>query len=227
MQALFRQRRTGWAADPVGEIAYGVSTLGLIIGEVVGRATGRSLDDPVRELIAEPLGLRLTRTPSDADLALTADLHLGSTMTGDELTVRYSADTLIGKALLMGDRSMADVVSEVWNTDTRRRTGNWSYAVHSDARSLARLAATLAGGGTPGGVRVVSEETQTRHLSRRRGSRRPGRAGTAARSAPCGAVPGRCPWHAGSPTQRRHRPAGRCCRRSGPQRWGRWRSASS
>ena len=27
--------------------------------------------------------------------------------------------------------------------------------------------------------------------------------------------------------QGRHRPAGRCCRRSGPQRWGRWRSASS
>jgi hypothetical protein len=27
--------------------------------------------------------------------------------------------------------------------------------------------------------------------------------------------------------QGRHRPAGRCCRPSGPQRWGRWRSASS
>jgi len=150
---------------PIGEIAYGVSTLGLIVGEVVERVTGRSLDDAIRELIAEPLGLRLTRTPSDADLALTADLHLGSTMTGGEATARYSADTLIGKALLMGDRSIADVVSEVWNTDTRRRTGNWGYAVHSDARSLARLAATLAGSGALDGVRVVSEETQTRHLT--------------------------------------------------------------
>lgn len=152
-------------AAPIGEIAYGVSTLGLIIGEVVERATGRSLDLAVRELIAGPLGLRLTRTPGDADLKLAADLRLGPTMTGDEATARYGAGTLIGKALLMGDRSMADVVSVVWNTDARRRTGNWSYAVHSDARSLARLAATLAAGGALDGVRIVSEKTLARHLA--------------------------------------------------------------
>ena len=45
--------------------------------------------------------------------------------------------------------------------------------------------------------------------NRRRGSRRPGRVGTAARLGPRGAVPDRCPWYAGFPRRQMARPSRR------------------
>ncbi len=154
---------TPWWA-PGERHGYHAFTFGWLLGELVRRVAGSSLGARVREGLAGPLGL---------------DLHIGLAVSEH----RRAAD-LTALALEPGSEAAALIEHARREPDsaTARAFGNppamlapgaangaaWRSAeipaanAHATARSLARLHAALAAGGSLAGVRVLAPESVAR-----------------------------------------------------------------
>jgi CubicO group peptidase (beta-lactamase class C family) len=134
---------------------YHVNTFGFLVGEVVRRATGRTVGALLREEIAGPLG---------------AELHIGLPAAEHHRVAEIDWPALSAAAPegLSGDRLMTHCAyfnpvdgsgAGVINTPAWRSAEIPSTNGHGTARGVARVYAALAAGGAIDGVRVVSAGT--------------------------------------------------------------------
>lgn len=139
--------------EPGTRGAYHSATCGLLLGELVRRADGRTIDRFVREEMARPLGIEYGFGLDAAEIARVADIVPNE----GNVTLQQSGDrtTKLGRAWRIQPRP-ADV--HYRNTEQFRRAVFPSANGHSNARSVARLYAALAAGGTLDGVHLLSPE---------------------------------------------------------------------
>ena len=149
---------------------HGVS-FGLLLGEVVRRATGRTLGSAFAELVAEPLGLDFFIGLPDAEHDRVA-LLVDSPPVTDPVMAAYlslfNPGTLTGRAHFSGAGGITGLSRqfnrpEIWAAEFGSGGGI------GNARALATMYDALANGGAREGRRIVSElsvaryATETRH----------------------------------------------------------------
>jgi CubicO group peptidase (beta-lactamase class C family) len=120
---------------PAGEVAaYHVLSYGFILGEVVGRVSGRPIREYLADELLKPLGLD--------------DIHLGL------------PDHALARAVPVIAAHPGEIINQ-WLTNSRRIRQCVAPAVSmsSAAPQLARFYQMLLGGGTLDGVRVMQPET--------------------------------------------------------------------
>ena len=158
---------------PGGACAYHAFTFGWLAGEIVQRVTGQPLGQAVRELLAAPLGLdgcyigapeeakkraaALIRPKRGSLVGLIGSKRLMSGLDRVSRTVGIPFSPLmIQSALVPGD--VGDLFFEPRFLDTPVPAANGLFT----ARSLARIYALLAEGGSLDGVRLLSRRSVTR-----------------------------------------------------------------
>jgi CubicO group peptidase (beta-lactamase class C family) len=134
---------------------YHVNTFGFLVGEVVRRATGRTVGTLLRDEIAGPLG---------------ADVHIGLPAAEHHRVAEFDwppPSRQDDRSDLTGDRLMEHNAYfnpvdfsgvGVINTAAWRAAEIPSTNGHGTARGVARVYAALAAGGTVDGVRVVGSD---------------------------------------------------------------------
>lgn len=170
VDALARERP---AYEPGTKTGYHALTYGWLAGEIVRRVTGRPLDAVVRDDIAVPLGLdglhlgvppdQRHRVAPLEPLRLLAGRVPGSRVLRDAVVAGVGAGLSIARspvntrrmvnALL--PRGMEDVITSPEIMDASIPAANGFFT----ARSLAAMYAMMAGHGTLGDVRLLSEKT--------------------------------------------------------------------
>ena len=149
------ERQPPWW-QPGETFGYHVNTFGFLVGEVVRRASGKTLGTLIREEVACPLG-------ADIHIGLAAEHH------GRVADYRWPA----AAAEVAAPPAQADALAEMrwkayWNPPGFSgahwvNTAQWRLAElpstngHGNARSVARIYAALAKGGALDGVRILSE----------------------------------------------------------------------
>ena len=155
---------------------YHPVTYGFLVGEVIRRASGKTVGELFRQDVAEPLG---------------ADFHIGlpesehgrvSDMIGSIAPPKTDAKTESGKPAIRIKGPMADFMRDMADPSTmvgaafnnpRIRSGahntkEWRNAEipaangHGNARALARIYGALACGGEVDGIRLLDPESITR-----------------------------------------------------------------
>lgn len=140
--------------EPGSANGYHAMNFGWIVGELVRRASGRSVGTFFRDEIAGPLGADVhiglpdSLEPSIAPL-IAPDEGRGAMAPNPALA---DPDSIAARTLL---RPGGDVVA-LMNTRAARRAELPASGGVASARGLARLYAALANGGELGGVRVLS-----------------------------------------------------------------------
>ncbi|MBW8815821.1 MAG: beta-lactamase family protein [Caulobacterales bacterium] len=131
--------------------SYHASTYGFLAGEIVRRASGRTLGALLAEEIAGPLG---------------ADIHIGLPASEDgRVAELLAADHPIEPPLDQLPLPVRLGLSNPAQDPARVNTRAWRAAElpalngHASARGVARLCAALAEGGTLAGVRVLGPQT--------------------------------------------------------------------
>lgn len=173
--------RTAPLHPPGARSGYHGLTYGFLVGEILQRVTGRGFSQLVQEEIAQPLGLDgMYVGAPDAALPRAAELIwptpglLGRVSIGPQLgdTLERAAALWRRALLLVGVDidlgSMLDALAprgissfDFGAPDTLRVAIPAANGLFT-ARSLARMYAALAGGGTLDGVRLLSRETLRR-----------------------------------------------------------------
>ncbi len=155
---------------PPGAHGYHAMTFGLLLNEVVRRATGGTIGEIFASEIAGPLGLDQAwiGQPPEVDPQV-AELHLTvpPPPTDDPdflaaMAFAMSSEGPIGRALMVGP-SGAMNFAETGNDPGFRHVEHPAANGVVSARSLARMYAMLAAGGTLDGVSVVSAESVESH----------------------------------------------------------------
>jgi CubicO group peptidase (beta-lactamase class C family) len=153
IEALAAQTPSWTPGD--GHGYHGV-TYGHLVGEVIRRVTGRSCGTAMREMLCEPLGLDIHMPLPEHEEPRTADMVLG------QPTAERPSKTFFDhwQAGDLGPRSFRNPpdCSNVPYTNSRAFRAAEIPAAngHGTARSLDRLYAALACGGTLDGVRVMA-----------------------------------------------------------------------
>jgi len=143
--------------EPGTRTGYHGFTFGILVDELVRRATGRSFDDLTRELVTGPLGIADSLAFSVTNrhrerLAVLVDEE------GAEQALRsIPADSPL---LRMGPTAVWPQASLGNRPDFQ--AASIPAGVTTTARALARLYAALAAGGELGGVRILARETIAR-----------------------------------------------------------------
>ncbi len=155
---------------PPGAHGYHAVTFGLLLGETVRRATGRSVGQIFADEVAGPLGLEAAWIGQPAEVeGRVAQLHMTvpPPPTDDPeflaaMAFAMSSEGPIGRSLLVGP-SGAMNFAEIGNDPGFRRVEHPAANGVASARSLARMYAMLAAGGTLDGVSIVSSESVAAH----------------------------------------------------------------
>jgi CubicO group peptidase (beta-lactamase class C family) len=134
--------------EPGTMSSYHAATYGFLAGEIVRRASGRTLGTLLREDVFEPLG---------------ADVHIGLPASEDgRVAELLAADNPIVVPLEQLPLPVQLGLSNPAQDPTRVNTRAWRAAElpalngHASARGVARLLAALAGDGSLDGVRILS-----------------------------------------------------------------------
>ena len=166
--AAFEATSPAW--EPGAAHGYHGVSFGLLLGEVVRRATGATLGTAFADLVARPLGI-------DFHIGLPAALHQRVAHLVDAPPATHPAvaaylaqflpGSLTGRAHFVthhGITHMADLFNreEMWAAEFPSGGGIGS------ARALAAMYDALANGGARDGVRLVSEESVARHAAEAR-----------------------------------------------------------
>jgi CubicO group peptidase (beta-lactamase class C family) len=155
-----------WA--PGSRSGYHSITGGLLLGEVVRRATGRSLGAWFRAAVAEPLELDYWIGLPPACEVRAATLVSDPELDSDRVAAIVHPGTPVGKALFVGSRKrIGRAFAETYAHPTFTRQELPSTSGIGDARSLARLYAALARGGELDGVRLCGRGTISRFARER------------------------------------------------------------
>ena len=165
-EALWDWRRMtdGLAAEtpwwePGSAHGYHAMTYGFLVGEVARRVDGRTLGAFFREEVAGPLGADFWIGLPAAEDARVAELVPPSPaeLAAAGGAARPAPDSLLAK--VMGNPALAP---ETANRPEWRRAEIPAANGHGNARSVARVMAALACGGSLGGVRVLGADALAR-----------------------------------------------------------------
>jgi CubicO group peptidase (beta-lactamase class C family) len=143
--------------EPGTRTGYHGYTFGVLVDELVRRATGQTFDDVTRDLLTGPLGIAdslafsVTEQHRDRLAVLVDEPGAGE---GDEEIPPESPFLLMGPLYLFPNASLGN----------RRdfQEASLPSGVTTTARALARLYASLAIGGELDGVRILARETLAR-----------------------------------------------------------------
>ncbi|WP_033291777.1 serine hydrolase domain-containing protein [Amycolatopsis jejuensis] len=157
--------------EPGTRHAYHAFTYGFLIGEVVRRATGRTIGQTFAEEVAVPLRLDAWIGLPHAAEARVAPLQPPPEIEMDPATAEMMAqltgpESVFGRAMAFGGAVPPTFVTERGGMNARQvRASEWPAAnMVSDARSVARMyAATI---GDVAGVRLLSEAALERAVTR-------------------------------------------------------------
>ena len=167
--AAFAAATPAW--EPGTAHGYHGVSFGLLLGEVVRRATGATLGTAFAALVARPLGV-------DFHIGLPAGLESRVAHLVDVSPVTHPAvaaylaqfhpGTLTGRAHFATERGITEVATlfnreEMWSAEFPSGGGIGS------ARALAAMYDALSNGGTRQGVRLVSAASVARHAAQTRG----------------------------------------------------------
>lgn len=140
--------------EPGTMSSYHAATYGFLAGEIVRRASGRTLGSLLREDVFEPLGV---------------DFHIGLPASEDgRVAELIPADSPVVVPLEQLPLPVRLALSNPAQDPVRANTRAWRAAElpalngHASARGVARLCAALAEGGSLDGVRVLSPEALAR-----------------------------------------------------------------
>lgn len=157
MTRLLANQKPLW--EPGSTLAYHAVTFGFLVGEVIRRATGKTVGQLVREEITGPLGVSFELgfgkevDSRVADLLSAAPAPDGIT----DLVKTVTADPLglFSRAFLVAMPTLE------FGFNTRASRGVEVPAVngHTNARSLAKIYGALSRGGSIGSVRLLEEES--------------------------------------------------------------------
>jgi CubicO group peptidase (beta-lactamase class C family) len=145
--------------EPGTESGYHAMSYGFLVGEVARRASGRSLGAYFRDEVARPLGadfwigLPASEDPRVAELVPPSPAELAAAGPG----AAPAPGSLL--AQVMGNPPLAPATA---NRTEWRRAEIPAANGHGNARSVARVMAALACGGSLGGVRVLGAEALAR-----------------------------------------------------------------
>jgi CubicO group peptidase (beta-lactamase class C family) len=134
--------------EPGSRSGYHAMTYGYLVGEVLRRVDGRTLGAFLRDEVAKPLG-------ADFWIGLPAAEHARVAEAG--AAAQPAPDSLLAQVL--GNPPLAP---ETANRPAWRRAEIPAANGHGNARSVARVMAALACGGSLGGVRLLSSEALAR-----------------------------------------------------------------
>ena len=140
---------------------YHAISQGNLQGEILYRITGRRMADWFRTEVAEPLGADFWMSvPASEDHRVGA--LVPPVFSGDKLTINgqdVSADSIAVRALLSAPMTATEPATREWRAAEIPAAGGFG-----NARSVARIHAALACGGTLDGVRLMSEAGVRRAL---------------------------------------------------------------
>ncbi|MFD8749512.1 serine hydrolase domain-containing protein [Kitasatospora sp. NPDC059577] len=139
--------------EPGSAVGYHAWTFGVLVAEIVRRATGRGCDELLREELAGPLGIA-------DDLLFHAPERLQSRVAVCDdggWAARLEAIPAGAPFLVAAPRAVFPVAGLANRADFRRTPLPANGVL--TARALSRLYAALAGGGEPAGVRLLSAPT--------------------------------------------------------------------
>lgn len=155
-----------WAPDE--KHGYHAVTFGWLVGEVVRRASGKTVGAYFREEIAGPLGLDAHIGMDESNDARCAHVRPGPRPSGGEETlfdrILKAPESMPAKAFM---NPMTMLMPGVLASRAWRGFEVPSVNGHTTARSLARLYGALACGGALEGVRVLSPESIRRCYTER------------------------------------------------------------
>jgi CubicO group peptidase (beta-lactamase class C family) len=144
--------------DPRAELAYHALTYGWLCGELIRRATGRSVGTFFAEEVAAPLGLELWIGLPESEEPRVATLvygpRWGANAPGDE---QLAADDLL--ASIWNNPRVYPRERIIWNERSLHAAEVPGANAIGTARSIARLYGCLARGGELDGVRLMAPET--------------------------------------------------------------------
>lgn len=158
-------------AYPPGEsVGYHGLTFGFLVGELVRRVSGTSLNDFVQDTIAEPLGLdglfigcpetEVHRIAPLEPMMPRIPLVAKPVLSGAALALRLARSPLNPRRIstTLAPRGIEDVLlsDEIRGAEVPAMNG------HFDAVSLSSMYAMLAGKGELGGTRIMSADTVER-----------------------------------------------------------------
>lgn len=143
-----------WWEPGTGHGYHGV-TFGHLVGEVLRRATGRTVGQMVREELGGPLGVDLLMPLDATDDARTADLVVAMSPDGTFFD-RWDPKTSLGPRAFGNPPDCND--PNHCMTPAFRRAEIPAANMHADARALDRLYAVLAAGGAVDGLTLAPPE---------------------------------------------------------------------
>ena len=148
--------------EPGTASGYHAVTFGFLVGEVIRRIAGVTPGAFVRAEIAGPLGADF-----HIGLPATADARVAEMIgpSADELAAAGPAAVLDPDSLLARVLGNPRVAPEVANHAAWRRAEIPAANGHGNARSVARIMAALACGGSLDGVRLLGPETLARAVA--------------------------------------------------------------
>lgn len=141
--------------EPGAKGAYHSISYGFLLGEIVRRVSGRTIDVFFAEEVAGPLGADYHIGLDDSDLHRVADIIPNS----KSVTLIQSADeaTKLGRAWRVRPKGTPENPVP-YNTKAFRQAIYPSASGHGNARAAARVYAMLVNGGTLDGARILSRE---------------------------------------------------------------------
>ncbi|MDE0514957.1 MAG: serine hydrolase, partial [Acidimicrobiaceae bacterium] len=147
--------------EPGTASGYHAISQGNLQSEILYRITGRRMADWFRSEVAEPLGADFWMSvPASEDHRVGA--LVPPVFSGDKLTINgqdVSADSIAVRALLSAPMTATEPATREWRAAEIPAAGGFG-----NARSIARIHAALACGGTLNGVRLMSEAGVRRAL---------------------------------------------------------------
>jgi CubicO group peptidase (beta-lactamase class C family) len=145
--------------EPGTESGYHAMTYGFLVGEVARRAAGRTLGAFFRDEVARPLGADFWIGLPASEDARVAELVPPSPA---ELAAAGPAAAPAPGSLLAQVMANPPLVPATANRPEWRRAEIPAANGHGNARSVARVMAALACGGSLGGVRVIGADALAR-----------------------------------------------------------------
>jgi len=131
-----------------------------LVGEIVRRATGKTLGTVLREQITTPLGLELDLgTPSDRQRLLAPPVPCNDPLPEVLTSKLKDPSTLLSQAFLAVDGEDFHTTAHVLDSQPHLLEAELPYGATSTARAAAFLWGALANGGRRGSVQVLSPKT--------------------------------------------------------------------
>lgn len=156
--AALEKAQPQWEAGSA--FGYHSFTMGWLMGELIRRVSGKSVERFLLEDVAAPLGARFRWGVPATNQHLLANTIPDPAYDSDETFAVFNSQTPSGRALMLGPkRRLGTAMHKSINDSTYRQAVVASAGLQTDAASLARLYALLAQGGELDGCRLVSAES--------------------------------------------------------------------